>query len=274
VCAAELKKPLEGKRVLVTRAEGQSGEAADLLRHKGAEPVLVPTIAFGPPQDRSLAEDAVRNLAAYDWVAFTSQNGVERTLELLPKSGLAAQAFGSARVAAVGPATARALTRAGIAVHLVAKESQGEGLAREMLAVFQGPKRVILLRAQVAREALPDALRAAGCKVDIVPVYATYPAPDLEATLTRLFAKGPPVAAALFSSSSTVTQVCNALKNAPELLQSVVVATIGPATTETAKTRGLRVDLEASPHTVPALIEALEAFFAQKGPLPPPFRPR
>jgi len=261
-------RPLEGKRVLVTRAEAQAGEAAELLREKGAEPVIVPTIVIGPPGDPTLAERALLHMERYDWIAFTSQNGVERSLEFLVGAGQGQDAgrLGSAKVAAVGPATAAALTRQGISVDLIARESQGDGLAKEMLRVFQGPRRVLLLRAEVAREALPETLRAAGCTVDVVPVYATRPAPGLAATLAGLFAEGGPrLDAALFSSSSTVTHVCDALgKRAQALLGGVVIASIGPATSETARTRGLRVDVEASPHTLPALIDALEASFAPK----------
>lgn len=247
----------------MTRAETQSAEAADLLRARGAEPVLVPTLAFGPPDDLAGAEDAVRRIAAYDWVAFTSQNGVDKTLELLARAGISSPDLGSTKVAAVGPATADALARHGIKVDLVAKESHGEGLAKEMLAVRGGAKRVLLLRAQVAREAFPEALGAAGWSADVVPVYATHAAPGLEATLAALLPPaGPGLDAALFSSSSTVTHVCDALgEGAAARLAGVVIGSIGPVTRVTAEGRGLHVDVEASPHTMAALVDALEGFF-------------
>jgi uroporphyrinogen-III synthase len=266
VRTAELKPPLDGKRVLVTRAEGQAGEAAELLRAKGAHPVIVPTIVFGPPDDPSIAAQAVRHLGDYDWVAFTSANGVERVLPVLSAAGLRpAAAFAGNKVAAVGPATALALTKHGIAVHLVAQDSQGEGLATELLGLPHPPRRLLLFRAQVAREAFPEAMRQAGCKVDVAPVYATGPAPALAETLEALFGDAGALDAVLFSSGSTVTSVCEALgPEAATALARVAVAVIGPATREVAEKRGVRIDVEADPHTVPALVEALEGYFAAR----------
>jgi uroporphyrinogen III methyltransferase/synthase len=127
-----------------------------------------------------------------------------------------------------------------------------------MLGAMKGASRVLLLRAEVARDALPDALRAAGCAVDVVAVYKTRPAEGLASALRSLF---DPLAldAVLFTSSSTVTHVATALgAEAAALLGRVRVASIGPVTTETATTLGIRVDAEASPYTVPALVLALE----------------
>jgi uroporphyrinogen III methyltransferase/synthase len=256
---------LAGKRILVTRAEGQSDEAAALLRARGAEPVIVPAIAIGPPDDEGPAERAIAHLATYDWIAFTSVNGVDRTWELVVRSGKDAHAFGKARLAAVGPATAAALARHGLTAHVTAKELRGEGLAREMLSAMHGAARVLLLRAQVARDALPDALRAAGSIVDIAAVYATRAPADLADTLPPMFAGPGRVDAVLFSSSSTVRHVCDALgPDAVSLLARVTVATIGPVTRETARSLGVRVDAEASPYTMPAAIEALEASLARR----------
>jgi uroporphyrinogen III methyltransferase / synthase len=263
-----MTSPLAGKRVLVTRAEGQSDEAAALLRQRGAEPVIVPAIAIGPPDDEAPAERAIAKLSSYDWIAFTSANGVERTWDLVVRSGKDAGAFGKAKIAAVGPATAAALARHGLAADVTAEELRGEGLAKEMLASMESASRVLLLRAQAARDALPDALRAAGSTVDIAAVYATRAPPDLTDTLRPLFAEGSlaKVDAVIFSSSSTVRHVCDALgPPAAALLATVTVATIGPVTTETAKTLGVHVDAEASPYTVPAAIEALERRLAPGG---------
>ncbi len=260
-----MASPLAGKRVLVTRAEGQADEAEALLRAKGAEPVLVPAIVLGPPGDEAAAERAVANLARYDWVAFTSANGVDRTWEILVRAGHDARAFGGARIAAVGPATTAALARHGLEAHVTAKETRGEGLAKEMLASMTSGARVLLLRAEVARDALPEALRAKGATVDIVAVYATRAPADLAATLRPLFAEGPArVDAVLFSSSSTVRHVFDALgADASSCLAARTVATIGPVTTETARSLGIRVDAEAAPYTVPAAIAALEAHYAR-----------
>jgi uroporphyrinogen III methyltransferase / synthase len=266
-----MPSPLARKRVLVVRADSQSDEAADLLRSKGAEPVLVPAIAIGPPDDEAPALVAVSRLATYDWIAFTSANGVERTWEILVRAGKDASAFGDAKLAAVGPATGTALARHGLTAHVTAKELRGEGLAAAMLDAMGGPGRVLLLRAQSARDALPDALRAAGCEVDIAAVYATRAPADLADTLRPIFAEGPArVDAVIFSSSSTVQHVCDALgAEAGSLLAAVRVVAIGPVTGQTARSLAVRVDAQASPYTMAAAIEALEGL-CENLPLNPP----
>jgi uroporphyrinogen III methyltransferase/synthase len=198
-------------------------------------------------------------------VAFTSANGVERAWAALLLAGRDARAFGRAKIAAIGPATAAALERHGLMPDVTAKEFKGEGLAAEILARMAGTieekRRVLLLRAEQAREALPDALRAAGAIVDVVPVYATRAPVGLAETLRDLFERGS-VHAVMFTSSSTVTHVCDALGDAAAaVLAGVRVASIGPITSETAKRLGVRVDTEASSYTVPALLDALEASF-------------
>jgi uroporphyrinogen III methyltransferase/synthase len=254
---------LRGKRVLVTRSEGQASLAAELLRAKGAEPIVVPTIAIGPPDEPRLADDAIKKLGAYDWIAFTSANGVERTWELVVGSGGDAKSFGAAKLAAVGPATASALASHGLVAHITARETRGEGLAASMLEVMGKAGSVLLLRAQIARDALPDALRAAGHAVDIVAVYKTSAPPGLGERLTALF-DASAIDAILFTSGSTVSHVKDALGPlAHELLARVRVASIGPVTTEAATQHGIRVDVEATPHSMAGLVEALEASFAR-----------
>lgn len=181
------RRPLFGKRVLVTRAEAQAASAAALLRDAGAEPVVVPTIVLGPPPDPALLARGIAELRAgsYAWVAFTSANGVDRTWEAIAAAGGDARAFGAARLAAIGPATAAALERHGLRPDVVAKEFRGEGLAREMLATMsKNPGRVLLPRAAKAREVLPETLRAAGWVVEVVAAYETRPpAPEAVAEL-------------------------------------------------------------------------------------------
>jgi uroporphyrinogen III methyltransferase/synthase len=256
------RRPLLGKRVLVTRAREQASGAASLLRKLGAEAVLVPTIEVRAPADPARLALALRDLraGAYGWVAFTSANGVEHTLKALALSGHDASSFGSARIAAIGPATARALEAYGLRADLVARESRGEGLASEMIAAMGpgGSPRVLLARAARARDALPDALRAAGCSVDDVPAYETHPVsgPALEG-LVRDLELGR-LDAVLFTSSSTVDSLCDALgPRAPKLLARLRVASIGPVTTASAQARGVRVDVTAPKYTLPAVVQVL-----------------
>jgi uroporphyrinogen III methyltransferase/synthase len=250
----------------VTRAEGQAEAAAAALVARGAEPVVVPAIAIGPPDHPEIADRAIEAHGPGGWVAFTSANGVRTAMERLVRAGRDARAFGDAKFAAVGPATARELARHGLVARVVARELTGEGLADELLARSGGPGRLLLLRAQEARDALPDALRAAGWTVDVAAVYATRAAPDLAERLGRLFAGGAPrLDAAIFTSSSTARHVYAALgPGAAQLLAPLAVVTIGPVTTETARILGIRVDAEASPYTLPAAIAALEGLFAAR----------
>jgi len=265
-------RPLFGKRVLVTRAREQASGAVALLHEVGAEAVVVPTIELRAPNDPAPLERALHDLraGAYAWVAFTSANGVEGTWRALSMMGHDARAFGSVRIAAIGPATARALESRGLRADAVPSEYRGEGLADEILAAIgpgSAPRRILLARAARARDALPDALRAAGHQVDVVPVYETHPVRG--EALERLegdLASGL-VDAVLFTSSSTVDSLCDALgPRAPELLAAARVASIGPVTTATARERGLRVDLTAAEYTLPGLVRALaESYRARPG---------
>jgi uroporphyrinogen III methyltransferase / synthase len=261
------RQPLFGKRVLVTRAREQAGSAEVLLSEAGAEPVVVPTIVIGPPDDPAPLARAVADLRAgqYAWVAFTSANGVERTWGGLVAAGGDARAFGAARLAAIGPATAAALEQHGLRADVQAREYKGEGLAEEMLRAMgpvkdagAGRDRVLVARAAKARQVLPDALKAAGWKVDVVAAYQTRP-PD-RASLDRLVGEleAGRIDVVTFTSSSTVDNLCDLLGDgAVRLLSRPRVASIGPVTTETARARGLRVDVTASEYTLPGLVYAL-----------------
>ena len=263
-----VNQPLFGKRVLVTRAREQAGSAAALLRDRGADPLVVPTIEIHPPSDPSAMIDAVSEMGErYDWVVLTSANGVERLIAEVTRQGRDARAFGKARIAAIGPGTAAALERGGLRADLVAKEHRQEALAAELLAQLDpsaGAPRVLLARAEVARDVLPDILRAAGCRVDVVSVYKTRSPPRaLLEGLAALLDAGE-IDVVTFTSSSTVEHLCDALEaRAATLLARTCVASIGPITTETAKKRGIRVDVVAAEYTILGLVTSLEKHFAK-----------
>jgi uroporphyrinogen III methyltransferase/synthase len=259
------RRPLFGKRVLVTRARDQAGGTAALLRERGAEAIVVPTIEIHPPSDPAplAAAIVVLRAGAYEWVAFTSANGVDRTWDALDAAGADARAFAAAKIAAIGPATARAIERRGLRPDLVATEFRGEALADALLkAPGSGRARVLLARAAVARDVLPETLRAAGWQVDVVAAYETRPTSnDVVEKLTRELAAGR-IDAVTFTSSSTVDNLCDLLgPDAAQRLAGARTASIGPITTATALGRGLRVDVTARAYTVPGLIDALEASY-------------
>ncbi|HEV8247579.1 MAG TPA: bifunctional uroporphyrinogen-III C-methyltransferase/uroporphyrinogen-III synthase, partial [Polyangiaceae bacterium] len=260
-------RPLFGKRILLGRAAPQARATAQAVRERAAEPLLVPLIEISDPPDPARLERAAGELGTYDWVLFTSSNGVERLFAVLARSGRDARAFGAARVGAIGPKTAEALAREGIKADLLADEFVGEALAQQVIAAGAG--RVLLVRALSAREALPDALRDAGASVDVIAAYQTLPASTASADELRDLLGAGSVDVVLFTSSSTVNQACDALGDrASELLAGVTLASIGPITTRTALERGLRVDVTARTYTVEGLLDALEEHFAAGNPPP------
>ncbi|HVW30190.1 MAG TPA: uroporphyrinogen-III C-methyltransferase [Polyangiaceae bacterium] len=253
------KKPLFGKRLLIPRAEHQARETAAKIRERGAEPVVFPVIRIVDPPDPGPLRTALAELAAYDWVLFTSSNGVDRFFAALEREGRDARALGAAKVGVIGPGTRAALQRHGVRADVTAREYVGEGLAREIGAA----RRVLVARALVARDALPDALRAGGARVDVVPVYQTLPAAAEKGAELRSLLEGGGVDVMLFTSSSTVENVTDLLgADAAALLAKVTVASIGPVTSDTLRARNVNIDATASTYTVEGLLDALEAHFA------------
>jgi uroporphyrinogen III methyltransferase/synthase len=258
-------KPLFGRRVLVSRASGQGHAFARALRDAGAEPVELPAIRIVPPDDPAPLTRAVSRLGGYDWVLFTSENGVEACFGELARQRRDARAFGAARVGAVGPATAAALFAHGVAADVVPAEHRGEALAAEVVAHHGKPlagAAVLLLRAAVAREALPELLTQAGARVDVAEAYRTLPPEETDLARLRAAIAERDVDVVTFTSPSTITHTVSALgPDAPALLARVTVASIGPVTSDAARQHGVRVDVTAAPYTTDGLVAALEAHF-------------
>jgi uroporphyrinogen III methyltransferase / synthase len=257
-------RPLFGKRLLLPRPLGQAQSSAQLIRQRGAEPVSIPLIAIEEPEDVAAVSAAARALGSYDWVVLTSANGAERLLATLEAEGLDARAFGTAKIATIGPKTAEPLQRFGLRPDLVAKDHVAEGLLHELLE--RSPmRRVLVFRAAEARELLPERLRAAGVEVKVVAAYRTRRLGAEQAQdLRQAFGSGQ-FHAVLVTSSSMATALVEALgSNALQLLEKVVVASIGPVTTSTLEQAGVVVNVTAEVHTIPALLGALEAHFAAR----------
>ena len=251
-------RPLLGRRIVVTRTRTQASELSRALGLLGAEPIEVPVIAIEPPSDGGVAlRAAVASIGSAAWLVLTSPNGVERTFAHLPDT----RALGGVRVAAIGPGTAAALARYRVVADLVPERFVAEAL----LEVFPGPppggddgrRRIVLARAEEAREVLPDGLRARGWDVEVVPAYRTVPAP-LDPRARDALAT---TDAVTFTSSSTVSRFVDAFG-----VDAVppVVACIGPVTAATARDRGLTVDVEASEHTIGGLVAALRHHLAPR----------
>lgn len=258
------RQRLRGARVLVTRTREQAASTVECLREEGAEVLVVPVIELRPPQDRAPLMRAAAEVGRYDWLVFTSANGVESFFDALASSGLDSRALGRARVAVIGPATARSVAGHGVRADLVAREHVGEGLAEDLLAAFGRERpRVLLPRAAKARDVVPEALRAAGCEVDVVAAYETHPPPpEVMEALSAMLRAGA-VDAVTFTSSSTVHHLVEALgADAARTLAGVVVASIGPVTTDAARARGLDVAVTASRFTAEGLVDALATYWA------------
>lgn len=263
-------QPLFGKRVLVTRAEAQAGSMTQALRDAGAVSVLAPAIRIVPPEDRAPLERALSQLGGYAWLVFTSSNGVSAFFDALRAHDGDARKLGAARVAAIGPATAERLRDYGVSADVVPDEYRGEAVAAAISAEHGGRMqgvRVLLPRAAVARDALPEALRAAGAVVDVVPVYRTLPPSYGERAELRDAIERGSVDIATFTSTSTLDNTVEALgTDAASLLARVTVASIGPITTQAAQRHGVRVDVTATDYTVPGLIAALERHVSATSP--------
>ena len=241
---------LAGKRVLVTRASRQANKMTTLLAARGAVAVVVPMLEMLPPSDPARLAEARAEVDRYDWIVFTSANGAEAF----------GPGLGRAKIAAVGPGTAQALAR----VDLVPAVHKGDDLAAELARTIPAGARVLIARAEVARDVVPDGLRAAGCLVDVVAAYRTAAPPDLAERIEAVKAElaAGTLDAVTFTSSSTVDHLVAALGPQKGLLARTCVASIGPITTATAAQHGLRVDVTAAEHTVPGLVAALETRLA------------
>jgi uroporphyrinogen III methyltransferase/synthase len=254
-------RPLFGKRILVTRAREQASELARRLAELGAEPIEFPTIRIAPLDDYAQLDAALAQ--KYDWVIFTSVNGVRFVWERLTALGRDARAFADTHLAAIGSATAEALARHGLRADFVPREYVAEAIVEQIGEV--AGQRVLLPRADIARETLAHDLRARGAHVDDVAAYRTIitDASDPRAQDIRAQLERGEIDVITFTSSSTVRGFVNAIQFPISNLQSLIVACIGPVTVHTARELGLRVDVVAEEHTIAGLVAALVEFTQQ-----------
>jgi uroporphyrinogen-III synthase/uroporphyrinogen III methyltransferase/synthase len=248
---------LEGKRVLVTRAAHQAGKLSDELRALGAEPVEVPVLEIQPPESFAPLDAALGNLDKYDWLIFTSENAVRSVSGRAKEQGINLLLLTSIHVAAVGQATAAAVEQIGLNVDLVPDSYVAESLAAALAPRVAG-KHVLLARAASARDVIPDALRAAGAKVDVVDAYRNMMPAATPELLYAALEKG--IDAATFTSSSSVTHLAAAAQAAGIAfpLARVRAISIGPITSQTLRDLGWEPAAEASRSDIPGLIAAVE----------------
>ena len=249
-------RPLFGRRVLVTRARSQASALSERLAALGAEPIELPTIRIEPPTDEAPLDAAVRRLVDYDWVIFTSVNGVERVFERLTAAGGDARAFGRAKVCAIGPATAAALAARGIRPD----RTPAEFVAERVLTAFDDDElagaRALLPQGQQARDVLAAGLAARGAGVESVVAYRTVAEERPDATVLRLIREGA-IDVVTLTSSSTAENLVAALGGDLSGLERSLIVAIGPVTASAAAARGLRVGVTAEEHTIPGLVSAV-----------------
>jgi uroporphyrinogen III methyltransferase/synthase len=257
------QRPLFGKRVLMTRATDQVAEMAGLLAAQGAEPVEAPAIRIVPVDDWTPVDRAIEAVKTYDWIIFTSVNGVVRFMARHEERGQDARAFAGRRICCIGPRTAEELARYGLRADVIPSEYQAEGVVAALAVDDLKAARILIPRAEVAREMLPDELRALGAHVDVVPVYKTVVPNEAIEGWRRQLTDGQ-IHVATFTSSSTVMNFVELLGGAGEarrLVQPVAVACIGPITARTAEDYGLTVAIMPTENTVPALVEAIVQYY-------------
>jgi uroporphyrinogen-III synthase len=250
--------PLAGRRILVTRARHQAGQLSTQLAELGAEVIEIPAIEILPPDSWDPLDTALRNLLQYQWLIVTSANTIKSISERLAALDLGTSSLEHLKITAVGSATARALSDAGLKVSITPDEYIAESLVAAIGDQVRG-ERVLIARAAVARDVIPDALARAGAQVDVVEAYRNVIPEDSIRRIAEVLAPGQPLPdAATFTSSSTVTNFFHLLHAAglerPAWMPAI---SIGPITSQTLRDHGWQPAAEADPHDIPGLITAV-----------------
>ena len=244
--------PLFGRRVVVTRAADQAGSLSRLLAESGAEAIELAAIAIEPPADALALDHAILGLSRYDWLVFTSANGVGHFVDRMARLGVDIRQW-PPRVAAIGPATREAIERLHIKVDAVPRSFVAEGLVEAFEHFDMNGRRVLLARAAVGRDLVPETLRQRGAHVDVVETYRNVIPAGAPTRARQAFERKPDWVT--FTSSSTVKNLLSMVDRAA--LEGVRLASIGPATSDTMRRHGLAVDAEADPHTIEGLVAAI-----------------
>ena len=246
--------PLFGLRIVVTRDRSQAGDLSARLHALGAAVIELPAIEICPPADPQPLDCAIANLETYDWLIFTSANGVRYFMDRLDASHRDLRAL-RARLCAIGPATERALEALHLKVDLMPAEYVAESLVEAFANIDLAGGRILLPRAAVARDVVPRALSNRGAQVDVVEAYRTVVPSDAAARAREIFSAERKPHCVTFTSSSTATNFLGFA--GPDALAGVRVASIGPVTTSTLRAHGIEVTVEAKPFTMDGLVQAI-----------------
>lgn len=261
-------QPLSGRRVLVTRAAKQAGKLSEGLRALGGVPVEVPVLEIRPPDSFEPLDAALCQLGRYDWLILTSTNAVRVLAERAGLLGIALSGFPAIKVAAVGGATAAEAAQAGLSISMVPESYVAESLVSALRLEISG-KRVLLARAAIARDVIPNALKEAGATVDVVDAYQNVLPEAAPEQLRQAMAQG--IDAATFTSSSSATHLAEAAGRASVAfpIPGIPAISIGPVTTQTLVDLGWKPAAEADPSDIPGLIAAVVRVLGREVANPP-----
>jgi uroporphyrinogen III methyltransferase/synthase len=255
------KKPLFGKRILVTRARSQSSELTTLIDTLGGESIEFPVIRLVEPRHGDVFDEALSKIGQYNWVIFTSVNGVKFFFDRIRKQNIDIRQMVNARLAAIGPKTAAALVEKGLLVEVLPEEYKAEALVEHLRPLVKENEKILLPRADIARDVLTVELRKMGCEVTEVDAYDTkIDATNAQGIVKML--KQQQINVITFTSSSTVRNFIHAIRLATTDIESVMqhtqIACIGPITAKTAEDLGLKVDVVAEEYTIDGLVKAIQ----------------
>lgn len=248
-------RPLFGKRVLVTRSRSQASVLSRLLAQEGAEAVELPAISIDSTSDLKPLDKALSHLSDYNWVVFTSSNGVEAFFSRLFQLGKDARTLGKTQISAIGEATSFSLNKYGIIADLIPGDFSSQGILDSFSSIKVNGASFLLPRADLAGQELATELVKRGAKVEQVVTYKTVPAKQVSVNAESIFRDG--IDIITFTSSSTVKGLVNLLDGNKKMLNGSSIACIGPVTAETAEKAGLKVNVVAKEHTIPGLVKAL-----------------
>ncbi len=262
------KTSLWGRKILITRAREQSGDFATQLEKLRAEVIEFPTIEIVPPFRWGEVDRAIDQLKSYDWIIFTSANGVNFFWQRAKEKGKRLRLPSSLKVCAIGPATANQIKGKEISVDYMPKEFIAEAILKGFEKMAMKGKRILLARAKKARDVLPKGLRELGAEVDVVAVYRTIRPRGGSKRLRRLLTEGE-IDVIAFTSSSTVDHFAELLKkkDLSIKLKGIAIACIGPVTAKTAKEWGMKVHIQPKEYTIPGLSRAIAEYFMPPNPI-------
>ena len=252
------RKPLTGCRILVGRARHQASALSKDLRKLGAEVIEIPFIEIRSPRSFRPLDSALNDIFAYDWLILTSVNGVDAMWDRMKKLGVTRRSLRHLQVAAIGPATKKQIEKRGLKVNVVPDEYVAESVVHSLRRHVSG-KHILLVRAKVARDVIPQELRIAGAEVDVVEAYETVVPESSRARLLSLMnssRRRPHVIT--FTSSSSARNFVALLGRKPNL-DGIKLASIGPVTSATLRELGFPAQVEASEYTIPGLIRSIVA---------------